>query len=763
MSKHVPRRGVMRRWLISYILILTVPLMSVIFSYTYAHRAIVREAEAANRQTLTGVMTGVDDVLSQMIYVTESLSVNTYFTQAQSAQRNQAKLLAVTPKLTATLRTLQRPFADMELLVYLPDADYLVASSTANSRALLEQTVQIIYDADVSGGFFPALDQPAYAGIFCVSGQYSYNSYGTPKLVYIRSISSGSLTVGTRYSTAVVNLSLDRILSQFGENGEQVVLAFDREGNYLFGTGADEETLASLPGQTAEEGQTVGYQVNGESYLGYQTASKVTGWTFVLLTRESSFWQSTHHLTVMFAVLLCSALAIGLLLMVFLLRFNYRPVRRTLSSLAPSGAQQGEDEFEVIQNSYAELLNQHMTVRRQLAIHQQTLIENYLFSHLHGSRESVLPDMEIQSFLQLNLNEKCFVIVSFALCGDAQPMIDPRLAEAAGNQDAAAFLIDSLFERRFTDRYVGYRLPHDQLYTWLLVLDAEQTEGFLESADERLSEMLEQLSRVLGVPVSALLSDVLENFDALPNAYQDIQDCCTYQCAAGAQGIVHVSSYRRRIERQNMRRREDEELELLCDAICARRPGDAAAVVTRMMNRLREQAAGSAWAERMRVCSWVCLLLDTEEIMSTVDAAAVEKQLLSLSRAESLDETGEGFLTLIRLLCGDIKPAGEGDGARLSNRLQKYIDDHYTDPNLSLYHLGEVFGLTSKYLSRLYRSETDGSLLEYLNTVRVKAACRLLERDEGTVEEIALAVGYTNVKTFRRAFQRIEGATPRSG
>lgn len=759
MTKQLSRCSVLRKWLISYLLILLTPFVSVIFSYNYAHGIVVSEVEASNRQTLFGVMTGVNDALSQLPYTAESLSRNGDFTDTLNAQKSLSRLRALLPDLRGVLNTYQRPFDDLELMVYLPGGDYLVTSSTANSRERLCDTVRIMQRQDVSGGFFPALDTPDYGGYFLFSGLYSYAKYATPRVVYIRSVRSGSLEENARFGTIIVNLSAERLLSRFGEIEDQVVLVFDDEGEYLFGAGADETLLSKLTCCRDGSGETLQYTIGDERYLGYQTVSPVNGWTFMLLSRESCFWQSTRHMTVMFSVMLAGALLVGLLLMVILLRTNYRPVRKTLSSIAPMQSLEGGDEFQMIQNSYSDLLDKHTDVRRKLAIHQEALLENYLFSHLHGSRES-LPDAEMQSFLQLNLNGKFFAIISFMRIGDQQPAIDLRLAEAAGDQDAASFLIDSLFVRRFGDRYVGYRLPHDQLYSWLMVLEADQAGDFLDVAGDKLSDMLEQLSTALGVPFSALVSDVLGSFEALPNAYQDMQDFCTYQCAAGARGVVQVSSYKRRIARQDMRRREDEELELLCDAICARRPGDACDVGVRMIERLRAQAQGSGWVERMRLCGWVCLLLDTEEVMEQAATASVDKLLLSFSRADSLDDMGECFLKLIRLLGGDTQPREHGDGVRLSRRLQDYIDEHYTDPNLSLYHLGEVFGLTPKYLSRLYRSEADGSLLEYLNTVRVQAARRLLERGEETIEDIALQVGYTNAKTFRRAFLRIEGIAP---
>ena len=757
MKKWNIRGNVLRKWLLSYLLVLLAPLVGTVLTYTYTHQVISREVAAANRQTLSGVMTGVDDAFRQMVYTAESLATNTYFTNAMNTQADTKKLVAAETlsKLTKQIYSYERPLNGAEILAYLPKPDYLIAKETANSRALLAESVRIMQKKDLSAGFFPGLEEPRYGGTFLYSGCYSYRKYGRKSVVYLRSIRGPAC-----FGTLIVNLPLDRLLDQFGQMDDgRILLVFGPDDEPLFSAGEDADSLLDPTLRESNSDGMVSYQAAEQLYLGHRTRSALSGWTFVLLTQESRFWKSVNYITTICLTMLGTALLAGLLLTFFLLRMNYRPVQETLNSVAPKGVPSGKNEFEVIQQSYTDLLDRHTDLRRKLALQHEALVGNYLFSHLHGSRET-LTGADFMSFLQLDLTGKSFVIISFMLAEGQQPSIDPRLAEAAGDQDAASFLIDSLFARVFIDRYVGYRLPHDQLYTWLMVLSPGQEEDFLEIAAEKLSGMLDRLKSVLNVPVSALLSEVVASFDALPNAYQDIEDFSKYQCAVGGQGVVRVSSYKRRVERQDMRRREDEELELLCDAICAQRPGDACAVVSRMLERLRTQARGSAWLERMRVCSWICLLLDTEEIMDHADHAAVEKLLLAVSRADSLQETGEHFLALIRVLCGEIQTPAKGDGSRLSQRLQDYIDQHYTDPNLSLFELGEVFGLTPKYLSRLYRSEIDGSLLEYINTVRVHAARRLLESHKATIEEAAERVGYTSVRTFRRAFLRIEGITP---
>ena len=44
--------------------------------------------------------------------------------------------------------------------------------------------------------------------------------------------------------------------------------------------------------------------------------------------------------------------------------------------------------------------------------------------------------------------------------------------------------------------------------------------------------------------------------------------------------------------------------------------------------------------------------------------------------------------------------------------------------------------------------------------MRIGHAKKLLERSDMTVARVAELVGYTSVKTFRRAFTRYEGITP---
>ena len=91
---------------------------------------------------------------------------------------------------------------------------------------------------------------------------------------------------------------------------------------------------------------------------------------------------------------------------------------------------------------------------------------------------------------------------------------------------------------------------------------------------------------------------------------------------------------------------------------------------------------------------------------------------------------------------------------------KRYIDTHYIDSNLSLVSVSESCGISKGYLSRLFRQYTPDGIVEYLNELRVKHACNLLENTTYTVAEIGFSSGFNSVQSFIRVFKKMMGETP---
>jgi len=91
-----------------------------------------------------------------------------------------------------------------------------------------------------------------------------------------------------------------------------------------------------------------------------------------------------------------------------------------------------------------------------------------------------------------------------------------------------------------------------------------------------------------------------------------------------------------------------------------------------------------------------------------------------------------------------------------------YINENYTDPEISILTLEKQLSIHKNKLSELIKQDSNLTFKQYLNSIRVLEAKRLLLATELSISEIAYEVGYSNVSHFNRVFKSLESCSPSS-
>ncbi len=86
--------------------------------------------------------------------------------------------------------------------------------------------------------------------------------------------------------------------------------------------------------------------------------------------------------------------------------------------------------------------------------------------------------------------------------------------------------------------------------------------------------------------------------------------------------------------------------------------------------------------------------------------------------------------------------------------------EHNLSRKVTLEDLARVVHLQSTYFSNLFSKQMGVPPMQYLNRRRVERAAALLFQGEARVEEIAEAVGFSDVYHFSRTFKRFMGLPP---
>ncbi len=87
-------------------------------------------------------------------------------------------------------------------------------------------------------------------------------------------------------------------------------------------------------------------------------------------------------------------------------------------------------------------------------------------------------------------------------------------------------------------------------------------------------------------------------------------------------------------------------------------------------------------------------------------------------------------------------------------RVKAYIDQNFRDPFLSVQFLCEVFPFEERTLRKKFVMEFHVTPMEYLSTVRLTEAKRLIDQHGYTFTTVWQAVGYNDLETFRQAYGR---------
>ncbi|CAM3483896.1 helix-turn-helix domain-containing protein [Marinicrinis lubricantis] len=122
-------------------------------------------------------------------------------------------------------------------------------------------------------------------------------------------------------------------------------------------------------------------------------------------------------------------------------------------------------------------------------------------------------------------------------------------------------------------------------------------------------------------------------------------------------------------------------------------------------------------------------------------------------------------LQLLIICCRHVKqnnmepPAFPSPMHERISEVVRYMNNYYME-DLSLPLVAEKFFVSPYYLSRSFKEATGFSFVEYLNSVRVKEAKKLLEQSSMKVSQIARKVGFGSVTHFGRIFKSVTGHAP---
>ena len=106
---------------------------------------------------------------------------------------------------------------------------------------------------------------------------------------------------------------------------------------------------------------------------------------------------------------------------------------------------------------------------------------------------------------------------------------------------------------------------------------------------------------------------------------------------------------------------------------------------------------------------------------------------------------------------------GEKKGISYSQPITKameIVEENYGDEELSANIIAKQVGLSNSYFSTKFKEEVGTGITDYINTVRIQHAKKMLDEETYMIYEVAEKTGFGSSQYFSKIFKQITGLTP---
>lgn len=177
--------------------------------------------------------------------------------------------------------------------------------------------------------------------------------------------------------------------------------------------------------------------------------------------------------------------------------------------------------------------------------------------------------------------------------------------------------------------------------------------------------------------------------------------------------------------------------------------GEHAAIADLLKDKIEKKVQVCAAAENPEAAS---------VIRFTLDEARNRKRFYK----ESMKGCLQTLLVMLARTAASEETAGEEEKGKRENRLGvvlEYISTHYSE-NICIADLADMCHVSETHLRRMFQDVMNISPLEYINLVRIQAACHELQKTDKPIDKIRAEVGFETASTFNRNFKKLVNMSP---
>jgi len=533
----------------------------------------------------------------------------------------------------------------------------------------------------------------------------------------------------------------------------------DDKGSTIASHGITEADIRRLASDSRFDPGKISQYYNDDLVITIRSAKN--GWVYQAGIPKEVLFENANKIRSMASLLTGLALVVGLAVGLALAYRNSAPIHRLLAVVKEqfgADGQQSRNEYDFLHGNIADMIvsNKRLEseLRRQLPLLRDAFLKRLIAGELRSKEEIAAAAAQAYT----GIAESSGYVGLLQINGYAGMDSVEILQELS-----AARLV---LKQALVDR-AGPVLTTDQGSDKVVVLfpskDGETGEAVGgNDVAQTLGNLCQFLSSEYRMSVTAALSDFFPSVMDVSQSFEQAKQALEYALHANRTGVVRFEEIR--VESATFYYPLEMEQRLV-GTIRAGEAGEAQRIVEAVIAQNTQQRELSIEMKHQLVGELkgtFLKLLDHKAFQDFELFESVKNRIVGIRETDTVDAVRAEIDAIIEAMCGLVQTKRNDSHMRIVEQIKQFIEERYSDSELTLYRVAERVERPEKYISQLFKEVTGVNLSDYLEKVRMEHAIELLRTSGQTVDEIAARVGYNSSHSFRRAFKRVTGVSPSS-
>src|SRR5690625_4356297 len=740
-----------RTFLISYVIILVITLITAIISYHTSIKIAESKSIESSLLVLNQSKTHLERRLAEVEKFSRQLARNSYISvilgQGNVGSAHQYNQIS-----RELLNNIQSNEFLEDSYIYLKQDEVII---TPGSVFFRPHDFDDLYQYQ----HFPYTDsksdmlQEVYHREILPLQNYEIRDKQTSVITYLQSIPLDSFTAS--FGMIVIPIEQRKISNLFTGISEQYggwAYISDQQGNPLAYVGTDQESIQQIDLDMKKNESTSNYYVDDTLIISTQSEN---GWIYYagipkkMLMKEANTIKKIAGMVTVFTVL------VGLIVSLFLAYRNSKPLQTLIGILREESKETNlkyNNEYDFLKGNIASLISNKKTLQTELNEQLPMLKDAFIKQLIRGDFYSEKEVKAAASQVDIKLYENVGYVGIIDVKGYGSMEGDQVYEEVS----AARIIIKKTLTNIEPNLLLCYQ-GRDKI---IVIFPPDK-----EKSSNGIGNIIGKLQSVIGktyrISLNMFIGGYFNNYLEINRSYNQAIRTMEYAELMNLDGIQRYTDVKKEGELYDY----PIEMEMRFSNHLKKGEYSGAKQVindifkSNFQDRNLPLDMGYLLIGELK--STFIKVLEPKIVRDQEGLEKLKNRVLQIQLGDSNKKVQADFVEIAESYCEFVEKWQRETDHEVINNITQFLEENYHDSGLTLYVLAENIGRPENFLSHFFKEKTGESIMVYLENLRMKKATELLINTNETIDYISNNVGYNSSHSFRRASKTVMKKTPK--